>query len=333
MHMKSDSAPSLRPEDRPDFERALTEALRSAYGGPHHEPPLSAEQLRTMALSAIEPIVACAAPEYQQYVEDREQVTPDRSRVLSMSLAEQPSSGAGLFAVVAVLTPILAGTAALIFLVLGYLLHAVHTPEPTIAAPLRTAGWLFAAIAAIGILAGMIGLVSTALRNGSTATRDADRDILAVLPPEVAAARDTWLDALTERGIKPFLYEALAQAAAPRTPTDDHDGPDGGSDSKGDAGYETPDRYDSHRPYGRYEGPSARDMSGGYDTYGAHDTYTGYDSASNHSADASRMPRLGYSRPEFSSPAADGDPADPGPHFSSPRFTGPHFGGPGNEAR
>jgi hypothetical protein len=277
MHMSSDSVPSLRPEDRPDFERALEAALRSIDGetddGADGEPPLSAEQLRAMALSAVEPIVACAAPEYQQYLKQRDEAELDRGPSLSMASAEPSASGAGLFAVVAVLTPILAGTAAVIFLILGYVLHAVQTPEPSIAQPLRTAGWLFAAIASFGILAGMVGLLCTALRNGPTATADAGR---AALPPEVADARDLWLGALVERGVGPFLEEAVRQAA------------------------DAPSRDDWETVPDDLPGPSAH---------------------------ISRMPRLGYSRPDFSSPSDGDDPAGRGPRFSSPRFSSPDFGG------
>jgi hypothetical protein len=289
MHMNSDSAPYLLRRDRPDFERALDEALRSVEtglalsessnsatddpGGGHslsgHS--LSTEQLRSMALSAIEPIAACAAPEYEQYVKLREHVlehlrAEEAARRSGGRGGEQPTSGAGLFAIVAVLTPILAGTAGVILLLLGYLLHAVHTPEPAIAAPLRTAGWLFAAVAACGILAGMVGLLLTALRNGRAASDGRPEE----LPPEVVHARTAWQRALVERGLRPFFQEALAKAAdAPRVP-DDRGSPDG-----------------------------------------------------------PRIPRLGYSRPDFSSPGQDFDhPHDQGPRFSSPDFTSPDFSSP-----
>ncbi|WSD61097.1 hypothetical protein OG539_22415 [Actinacidiphila glaucinigra] len=283
MHMNS--APHLLTEDRPEFERALDTALhsegtRAALAEARNR--LNAEQLRTMALNAAEPISACAAPEYEQFVKVREAFAEQRREArtatvpgLGYAAAAAPvaadGSGAGLFAVVAVLTPILAGTAAVIFLVLGYALRFGH-PEPAIAQPLRQAGWLFAAVAVCGIVIGMVGLLLTALRNGSTALHDPHGGE----PRDVALARELWRRALVERGLQPFLDDALAKAAgaAPTAPT----------------------------------APSA--TTGGNP----------------------RMPRLGYSRPDFSSPGHESSP-EPGdrftsPDFSSPDFSSPDFGGP-----
>lgn len=304
MHMNS--APHLRNEDRPEFERVLDETLHAfgAVPGPGTAEPsrLNAEQLRTMAFGAVESISACAAVEYQEYLEvrdglreneqddqeerDEQDIRDDQEAAgasdgahrtvpgsrsfgfAAMGVADTAGSGAGLLAVAAVLTPLLAGAAALIFLLLGYALHAV-TPEPAIAAPLRLAGWLFAAVAAAGVAAGMIGVVVTALRNTSAAV-GTDGPVLA---PAVVQARETWCRALRERGVEPFLRKAIAEAAfAPRT----------GADPKS--------TYDvGHGP---------------------------------------RMPRLGYSRPDFTSPG-DAGTADSGPRFSSPDFSSPDFSGPG----
>ncbi|MGW3243240.1 hypothetical protein [Streptomyces sp. NPDC001070] len=285
MHMNS--APHLLTEDRPEFERALDTALhsegtRAALADARN--PLNTEQLRTMALNAAEPISACAAPEYEQFVKVREAFAEQRreARAASVSglgyaaaaapVAAADGSGAGLFAVVAVLTPILAGTAALIFLVLGYAMGFGH-PEPAIAPPLRQAGWLFAAVAACGIVIGMVGLLLTALRNGSTALHDPPDNE----PRDVALARELWRRALVERGLQPFLDDALAKAAgaAPAAPAAPSPATGGGN---------------------------------------------------------SRMPRLGYSRPDFSSPGPESSP-EPGhrftsPDFSSPDFSSPDYGGP-----
>ncbi|MDX3215036.1 hypothetical protein PV318_05690 [Streptomyces sp. ME02-6991-2B] len=280
MHMNS--APHLLTEDRPEFERALDTALRSegtraALAGARNR--LNAEQLRTMALNAAEPISARAAPEYEQFVKIREAHTEQRRATrtaavprLGYAAAAAPVAadgpGAGLFAVVAVLTPILAGTAAVIFLVLGYALRFGH-PEPAIAPPLRQAGWLFAGVAACGAVIGMAGLLFTALRNGSTALHDPAGEE----PPDVALAREQWRRALVERGLQPFLDDALAKAAG--------------------------------------AAPAAPSASTGGNA---------------------RMPRLGYSRPDFSSPGPESSP-EPGdrftsPDFSSPDFSSPDFGGP-----
>lgn len=276
MHMTT--APHLLNEDRPDFEHVLDEALRIVLDedgarGPAGQNgtalPLNAEQLRTLALAAAEQISAQAAEEYDAYravradtrEAAREAARSRDSRAFgyaAMGVADGAGSGAGLAAVIAVLTPLLAGAAAVIFLLIGYSMSAVH-PQPAIASPLRTAGWFFAAIAAAAILLGGIGLLLTALRDGSSAIHDSpDR-----MPPEVLQARDTWHQALLDRGLLPFLDDALSDTAAPAAPA---------------------------------QAPSAP-----------------------------RMPRLGYTRPDFSSPQ---DPRPTTPRFSSPDFSSPDFGSP-----
>jgi hypothetical protein len=227
MHMNS--VPQHLPsEDRQDFERLLGEALRSAP----HRPELAAvgrrlnpEQLRTMALNATALITAAAATEYQSYVKVREELrqpassTPS-SREGTSGSAEQggtavglattmgevtETAGAGAGAVVAVLAPVLAGTAAAIFLLVGYVLKMLD-PHPGIAQTLTTTGWVFGAITAAAILVAAIGLLLTALRNGATSLAAEDQ---VELTEEVARAREVWLEALLERGIMPFLREAL----------------------------------------------------------------------------------------------------------------------------
>jgi len=223
------SAPHLLNEDRPDFEHVLDEALRIVLGdmdGPSGS-PLNGEQLRTMALAAAEPIGAKAAEEYEAYrriraeTRDtaRESAQTRDSRAFSyaaMGVADGAGSGAGLFAIIAVLTPLLAGAAAAIFLLIGYAMQAV-SPEPGIASPLRTAGWFFAAVAAAAVLIGAIGLLLTAMRDGSSALHDTPDS----MPREVSDARDLWRRALLDRGLLPFLDEALAAdpAAPPAAPT------------------------------------------------------------------------------------------------------------------
>ncbi|MBV9026180.1 MAG: hypothetical protein JO362_20870 [Streptomycetaceae bacterium] len=210
--MYMNNAPHLLIEDRPEFERVLDEALRAAANTPGASgSTLNSEQLRAMALSATAAISACAATEYDYYLKarHRQRAAHNTTYPATSGGAGDTASGAGLFAIVAVLTPILAGTAALIFLLIGYLL-TVMTPEPAIASPLRTAGWLFAAIAVAGILLGTVGLVATALRDGSSAisasngTPDDD---------DVTATKEAWLAALRDHGVLPFLAEARASSA------------------------------------------------------------------------------------------------------------------------
>jgi hypothetical protein len=66
----------LRDEDRPEYERILDEAVRSAGSSPAVSAPdrrFSFEQLRTMALNATALITAAAATEYRHYVRVREE--------------------------------------------------------------------------------------------------------------------------------------------------------------------------------------------------------------------------------------------------------------------
>lgn len=244
MHMNS--VPQyLSNEDRQEYERILDEALRSAP----HRPELAAvgqrlnaEQLRTMALNATALISAAATTEYQHYVKVREELRHPASSAPSSSAhetdSEQPgtgavrlaatmgevaeTTGAGAVAVVAVLAPVLAGTAAAIFLLVGYILKMLD-PGQTFAQTMLTTGWVFGAVTAVAILVAGVGLLLTALRNPPSA----ESGHYGALDEEVTRARDAWHEALLERGILPFLREALADPGAaaalhpsgPATPT------------------------------------------------------------------------------------------------------------------
>src|SRR5262245_48090610 len=190
------SAPHLLNEDRAEFARILDEALRTApyrpddltaAAGKH----LNTEQLRTMALSATTAIAACATAEYQRFVQLRTELrtpatastgafaseeTPDPGPegglgpATAAVMSEAETAGAGLAAMITVLAPVLAGIAAVLFLLIGYVLRAV-SPDKSLAQPLISVGWIFAALTAAGSLVAMGGLVITALRNGSSAER------------------------------------------------------------------------------------------------------------------------------------------------------------------
>ncbi|MFI1419778.1 hypothetical protein ACH4VX_17640 [Streptomyces sp. NPDC020731] len=229
MHMNS-VPQHLLNEDRQEYERILDEALRSA---PHH-PELAAvgqrlnsEQLRTMALNATAIITTAAATEYQHYVKVREELRrppssatpsvresgstePDTNAVgLAATVGEVAgTTGAGAVAVVAVLAPVLAGTAAAIFLLVGYILRMLD-PGAAFARTMLTTGWVFGAVTAVAILVAAVGLLLTALHNKPSALGGPYRE----LDGEVALARDAWHEALLERGILPFLRDALTDPA------------------------------------------------------------------------------------------------------------------------
>ncbi|KOV59796.1 membrane protein [Streptomyces sp. NRRL WC-3618] len=240
MHMNS-VPQHLLNEDRQEYERILDEALRSAP----HRPELAAvgqrlnpEQLRTMALNATALITVAASTEYQHYVKVRDELrhpapsTPasvhdsgstesgTNTLGLAATLGEAAAepAGAGAVAIVAVLAPVLAGTAAAIFLLVGYILKMLD-PEPAFAKTMLTTGWVFGAVTAAAILVAAVGLLLTALRNSPEAE---EAGAYGELTEEVAQAREAWREALLERGILPFLCDALAApgtAAMKRKPT------------------------------------------------------------------------------------------------------------------
>ncbi|WP_431780529.1 hypothetical protein [Streptomyces chumphonensis] len=227
MHMNS--APHLRLEDRPEFERLLEAALNTASvprGGEANGPRLGREQLRAMALAAVSTIAACAATEYQHFTGLREDLRRSTRGSSGLAATVAETGGAGLFALLSVLAPILAGAAAVIFLAVGYTLAAV-SPDVALAQPLRNVGWVFAALTAAGLLAACVSLVLTALRNSaappSTAAGPggtAARSGAGSLASEVDRARDAWRRALLDRGITPFLRDALAATGASTASTD-----------------------------------------------------------------------------------------------------------------
>lgn len=230
MHMNS-VPQHLLSEDRAEYERILDEALRSAP----HRPDLAAvgrrlnsEQLRTMALNATNLITAAAADEYQHYVKVREELrrpAPATPSSVHGSDASEPGAGAvglaaaldeaaepagaGAVAVVAVLAPVLAGTAAAIFLLVGYILKAV-SPGLGFARTMLAAGWVFGAVTALAILVAAVGLLLTALRNRPAPAADPRGGS----NEAVDRARDAWRDALLERGVVPFLRDVLSDPDA-----------------------------------------------------------------------------------------------------------------------
>jgi hypothetical protein len=242
MHMNS-VPQHLLSEDRQEYERVLDEALRSAPNRPELAAVgkrLNPEQLRTMALNATALITVAAATEYQHYVKVREELrqpassTPPSAREsgstepgaaavgLATTLGEAAEpAGAGAVAVAAVLTPVLAGTAAVIFLLVGYIIRSLDTKQ-VFGKTMITAGWVFGAMTAAAILVAAVGLLLTALRNRPSL----EAGPYGELTGEVALAREAWREALLERGIMPFLREALADpgtaalhSTTPQAPT------------------------------------------------------------------------------------------------------------------
>ncbi len=223
-------APHLAAEDRPDFGRILDEALRdSALTTALRERPtrLNAEQLRTKALFDRDGIAASAAEEYRHYTELREALrqaragrparptataprpVPATGRTRPQTTGEllaqlHPENGGGPWPVLTVLVPMLAVGAAVLLLLLGYLLNAADAAH-SYAHSVILAGWASVAAAAGSVLIGLVGLVLTALRDGAAGPEGEDPE----LRSGVAEARAAWLTALRGRAILPYLLANL----------------------------------------------------------------------------------------------------------------------------
>lgn len=197
MHMNV--APHLLTEDRAEYERVLDDALRTAPERPELAGAgtrLTIGQLRAMALNATALITAAAASEYEHYTKVREADRAASNRPRTPAPDESP----GAVAVLTVLVPVLAGTAAAIFLLVGAVVRWL-APDAALGTTLLTAGLVFGALAAAGLLCAGAGLLLTALRNSPAETGAPD--------DELSRARAAWRHALLERGVVPFLQAAL----------------------------------------------------------------------------------------------------------------------------
>ncbi|MFF1277607.1 hypothetical protein ACFVZC_30055 [Streptomyces marokkonensis] len=222
----------LLSKDRQEYERILDEALRSAPHLPglaHLGPRLNTEQLRTMALNATAIITAAAATEYQHYVSVREGLSglpPSATSSVHAGGSEDPSAGvvglaatvgefhepggAGAADIVAVLAPVLAGVVAVFSLLVGFLLK-VFVPTSVFAHVFLTVGWISGVVTGAAVVVAGVVLLVTALRHGPRIETGRDDE----LREEVALAREAWREALLERGIVPFLRDALSDPGTP----------------------------------------------------------------------------------------------------------------------
>ncbi|MDT0445917.1 hypothetical protein [Streptomyces johnsoniae] len=304
----------MSPEDRTEYEQILDHALRSARLTTHADTD-RIEALRGLAVDALPQITAAAAPEYERLVRLRLQPRtegrasgPASGPASASGRPDGPGGGSGVITVFFALVPVLAAIAAVVFLLLGYALR-VADPEPAMAAPMRSAGWVFAVIAAAGLLVAVGGLVVAAVRNGATSIR-----ATATGQDQLARAREEWRRALLERGIAPFLREHAAGAdheRQGRSPRLRFSSPDFSSpefSSRGGGASAAP-------RYGRTEF-SSPDFSS-----------PDFSSPADDDQDAAQPE---FSSPDFSSPADGGDGARPRfghPDFSGPTFTSPAEGG------
>ncbi|GAA2823574.1 membrane protein [Kitasatospora paracochleata] len=205
------NAPHLLAEDRPDFARILDEALRDATVRDALRTPgdhLNAEQLHTKAMLEAGTIAAGAAEEYRHYRALRaslaETPAPAHSTLGELSGRLRSEEGAGFFPVLTVLAPILAWSAALLLLLIGYALRA-GAPDLTLGRTVVTAGWVSLAAGVAALCVGSIGLVLTAVRDGSATPGGHDPQLHA----DLADARRAWHTALRERALLPWLLANL----------------------------------------------------------------------------------------------------------------------------
>ncbi|MEU9077755.1 hypothetical protein [Kitasatospora sp. NPDC048538] len=199
----------LPQQDRADFETVLGRVL----AGPQVRAALRAaggeaggvERLRRSARENAEFVLAAAAPEYERYAALR----ADADAVARLPV-DGPERGrvAGWWGVLAVIVPVVAGAAAGVLLLLGYVLGLDEDVE-VLGHALVGAGWVAAGVAAVALAVGGFGLLGAASRSGAG---EAGQEPAAV--GELASARDAWRAALAERGLVPFLL-AQVNAGAP----------------------------------------------------------------------------------------------------------------------
>ncbi|MFJ7248137.1 hypothetical protein ACIQWA_26385 [Kitasatospora sp. NPDC098652] len=193
----------LPQQDRADFETELGRALaapqvRAALQGMGGE----VDRLRRVARENAEYVLAAAAPEYERYAALR----ADAEAVARLPV-EVPARGraSGGWGVLGVIVPIIAVGAAVVLLLLGYVLGLSDDAEG-LGRALVGAGWVAGGIGAACLLLGGLGLLGAA-------SRSAGGEEAVGGPGELVVARDAWRTALAERGLVPFL---VAQAHAGR---------------------------------------------------------------------------------------------------------------------
>ncbi|MFH9752046.1 hypothetical protein [Streptomyces griseus] len=203
----------LGDEDRSDYASALDEVIASPEIRRLLERAgLTGGRLRVLGLAAVARTTAAADAEYQRYSALRRQARGGRREAGASPLSgpgDQERPGAGVLAVLGVLTPVLAAVAAATFLVLGYGLRLAGS-LPALAGTLIGVGWSSLVVAAVTGLVGVVALYRTAAQQPADGTAAVpDRS------PALQDAREVWLAALRDRGIRPFLLQQLAGTATP----------------------------------------------------------------------------------------------------------------------
>ncbi|MDG9685432.1 hypothetical protein QC334_22310 [Streptomyces sp. DH18] len=209
----------LGDEDRSDYGRALDEVIASP------EIQLLLERsgvpggrLRVRGLAAVARTTSAADAEYRRYAALRRRALGGRQDAGVSPLSgpgDQERPGAGVLAVLGVLTPVLAAVAAATFLLLGYGLRLAGA-LPALAGTLVGVGWFSLAVAGVTALVSVVALYRTAAKQSADGTASVPDRF-----PAVEDAREAWLAALRDRGIRPFLLQELAEAASAPGPGED----------------------------------------------------------------------------------------------------------------
>lgn len=189
----------LRPEDRGDYEAVLDRALRTPdlRNAVAADPTgRSSARLRLRALADADEVAAAARDAYRQYLAVRASARED-------ARGDTATAGSVLPAV-AVLTPLVAGSSAVVLLPLGHILRWTGV-RGTLPGSLITAGWVLALVAAAGALAALGALLVTALRGSGPAAHTA----------RLERAREAWQRALLTHGMLPHLRRCLAEEPSP----------------------------------------------------------------------------------------------------------------------
>ncbi|MFC9748921.1 hypothetical protein [Streptomyces niveus] len=218
----------LRDEDRATYTAALDDVIgsteiqrRLARSG------VKASQLRVLGLAEGPRVASTAEREYRSYLALRQRARGEAPIMPSLSgPGRQQVYGAGLLPVLAVLTPVLAITAAALFLLLGYGLRLADSAA-AVAGNLVHAGWISLGVGALAAAVGVLGLYRTASRHRGGAPKDRRDQGLTV---ELDAARAAWLRQLHE-GIRSLLLQHLD-----RSPTPDAGGNGPGGNGPGGVG-------------------------------------------------------------------------------------------------
>ncbi|MET9394130.1 hypothetical protein ABZY20_27620 [Streptomyces sp. NPDC006624] len=182
----------LRPEDRADFEAVLHQALRAADIRDALRPDPAgrgATHLRAHALAHADAVNAAAGETYRDYLAVRRAARQGDG---------QPNGAGGVPAALAVLTPLVAATAAAALLLLGGVLRLAGAAGP-LPGSLTTAGWTLALVAAVTGLVALAALLHTAVR----------RRAVSPAPDQVEHARLLWRRALLDHGMLPHLRRHL----------------------------------------------------------------------------------------------------------------------------